>query len=51
MSAWWGTSPYTSYGPYIGGANRACAQPNLTKSWVHTVTQQGWTLLPIWAGL
>jgi hypothetical protein len=50
MKTWWGTSPYTSYGPYIGGENRACAQPNLTKAWVSTVTQQGWKLLPIWAG-
>jgi Rv2525c-like, glycoside hydrolase-like domain len=49
MSAW-RASPYTSVGVYIGGANRACAQPNLTSSWVTTVTGQGWKLLPIWVG-
>ena len=50
MATWARSSPYTSYGPYIGGVNVACAQPNLTTSWVSTVTGQGWTLLPIWAG-
>jgi hypothetical protein len=46
----WRSSPYTSVGVYIGGANRGCAQPNLTNSWVSTVTGQGWKLLPIWVG-
>lgn len=50
MATWAKSSPYTSYGPYLGGVNMACAQPNLTKSWVSTVTGQGWKLLPIWAG-
>jgi len=49
MSAW-RSSPYTSVGVYIGGANRGCTQPNLTRSWVTTVTGQGWKLLPIWVG-
>ncbi len=26
----WATSPYRAIGVYIGGANRACSQPNLT---------------------
>ena len=46
----WTSSPYTSVGVYIGGANRGCSQPNLTKSWVSTVTGQGWRLLPICGG-
>jgi Domain of unknown function (DUF1906) len=46
----WTSSAYTSVGVYIGGANRGCSQPNLTKSWVSTVTGQGWRLLPIWVG-
>ena len=50
MSAWL-ASPYRSVGVYIGGVARACAQPNLTKSWVSTVTGQGWGLLPIYVGL
>jgi hypothetical protein len=37
-------------GIYLGGANRGCAQPNLTSSWITTVTGQGWTFLPIWVG-
>ncbi len=50
MDTWWRSSPYTSAGIYIGGANRACAQPNLTRSWVSTMRTQGWGLLPIWVG-
>jgi hypothetical protein len=50
MQSWWTSSPFTSVGVYLGGANRACAQPNLTPSWVATVEAQGWGLLPIWVG-
>jgi Domain of unknown function (DUF1906) len=50
MQMWWDSSPYTSVAIYIGGANRGCAQPNLTTSWVNTVIGQGWRLLPIWVG-
>lgn len=50
MSAWL-NSPYRSVGVYIGGASRACAQPNLTSSWVSTVIDQGWTLIPTYVGL
>lgn len=50
MSTWMASSPYTSVGIYIGGANRGCAQPNLTASWVNTVWKQGWKMLPIWVG-
>jgi Domain of unknown function (DUF1906) len=50
MQTWWNSSPFTSIGIYVGGANRACAQPNLTTSWIGTVTGQGWRLLPIWVG-
>jgi Domain of unknown function (DUF1906) len=46
----WKVSPYTSVGVYIGGANRGCAQPNLTRTWVSTVVTQGWKLIPIWVG-
>ena len=47
----WLSSPYRSVGIYIGGTARGCAQPNLTKDWVSTVTGQGWGLLPIYVGL
>ena len=50
MSKWKTSSPYTSIGVYIGGANRGCAQPNLGSSWVSSVWGQGWKLLPIWVG-
>jgi hypothetical protein len=35
---------------YIGGANRACAQPNLTPTWITNQWSKGWRLLPIWVG-
>lgn len=50
MKTWWDSSPFTSIGIYVGGANRACAQLNLTPTWVTTVVGQGWKLLPIWVG-
>jgi hypothetical protein len=50
MTGWKSASPYTAVGIYIGGANRGCAQPNLTSSWVNSVRGQGWRLLPIWVG-
>jgi hypothetical protein len=50
MDTWWRSSPFTSVGVYIGGANRACAQPNLTPTWVSTTKSQGWSLIPIWVG-
>ncbi|HEV2590722.1 MAG TPA: DUF1906 domain-containing protein, partial [Gaiellaceae bacterium] len=47
----WQASPYRSFGIYIGGANRACNQPNLTPPWVTTVVSQGWSLMPLYVGL
>ena len=47
----WGASPYRAVGFYIGGANEACAQPNLSSSWVAQESAAGWTLLPIYVGL
>ncbi len=50
MSAW-GSSPYRAIGVYIGGANEACAQSNLTSSWVSTEVTAGWHLIPTYVGL
>jgi hypothetical protein len=50
MNAWKTSSPYKVVGVYIGGANRACAQPNLTTTWLNTQWSKGWRLLPIWVG-
>ncbi len=47
----WKASPYRAIGVYLGGVNRTCAQPQLTASWVASVSQQSWRLLPIYKGL
>ena len=50
MSAWKKSSPYGAVGIYIGGAERACAQPNLTASWVAQQAAAGWRFVPIYVG-
>ena len=50
MAAWSG-SPYRAIGVYIGGANRACSQPNLTAGWVSAQIAAGWHLIPTYVGL
>ena len=51
MTAWL-ASPYRTVGIYVGGTARGCPnQPNLTPSWVTTVTGMGWNLVPIYVGL
>ena len=50
MSAW-STSPYRGVGIYIGGANMACSQPNLTAAWVSARSAAGWHLIPTYVGL
>ncbi len=50
MSAW-GASPYRAIGVYIGGANAACSQPNLTASWASTEVAAGWHLILTYVGL
>jgi hypothetical protein len=47
----WATSPYRAIGVYIGGANRACSQPNLTTTWVGEQVAAGWHLIPTYVGL
>jgi hypothetical protein len=49
MSAW--ASTYRMAAVYIGGANMACAQRNLTGTWVSAVSTAGWHLVPIYVGL
>ncbi|MEV0289358.1 MULTISPECIES: glycoside hydrolase domain-containing protein [unclassified Kribbella] len=46
----WKASPYKAIGIYIGGVNRSCAQPQLTPSWVSSVTRMGFRLIPIYVG-
>jgi hypothetical protein len=50
MQAFWTNTPYSYWGVYIGGADRGCAQPNLTPTWVTHMLTMGWDLLPIWVG-
>jgi hypothetical protein len=47
----WGASPYRAIGIYVGGVNSACAQPNLTPSWVSHEIAAGWHPIPIYVGL
>lgn len=51
MAAWHASSAYRAIGIYVGGTNRACGPGNLTAGWVHAVTRQGWSLVPIYVGL
>jgi hypothetical protein len=50
MRAWLG-SPFGAVGIYVGGANRACPDGNLSASWIVRVTAMGWSLMPIYVGL
>jgi Domain of unknown function (DUF1906) len=51
MSAWKKDSPYGAVGIYIGGADEACDQPNLTAGWVSQQAAAGWHFLPTYAGV
>ncbi|MFE9307944.1 glycoside hydrolase domain-containing protein [Streptomyces sp. NPDC088353] len=50
MNAWRTDKYYGAAAVYIGGKNRGCAQPNLTASWVKSVSSQGWKLIPLYVG-
>ncbi|WP_371653138.1 MULTISPECIES: glycoside hydrolase domain-containing protein [unclassified Streptomyces] len=50
MKAWKTASPYGGAAVYIGGKNRGCAQPQLTASWVKSVSAVGWKLIPLYVG-
>jgi len=50
MRAWLKRSPYRAVGIYIGGSDRACAQPNLTAGWVSRQAAAGWRFIPLYVG-
>lgn len=50
MAAWKANSPYDAIGINIGGANRQCAQPNLTAQWVHDEAAAGWHFFLLYKG-
>lgn len=47
----WLSSGFRAVGVYIGGANRACAQANLTSAWLTTISGHGWHYFAIYPGL
>ncbi len=47
----WLDSPYRVLGIYIGGANRACANAQLSPTWVAATEGLGWGLAPLYVGL
>jgi len=47
----WLASPFRAIGVYIGGPEMACAQANLTSTWVSAEAAAGWHLIPIYVGL
>ena len=50
MSTWRQRSPYRAIGVYIGGSDRACAQPNLTAGWIRGEAAAGWHFIPMYVG-
>lgn len=46
----WHDGFYGAAAVYVGGKNRGCAQPDLTASWVKSVSSVGWKLIPIYVG-
>jgi uncharacterized protein YraI len=50
MAAWWRHSPYGAVGVYVGGSDLACAQPNLTQSWLANEAAVGWHFIPMYVG-
>ncbi|MGW3152406.1 MULTISPECIES: glycoside hydrolase domain-containing protein [Streptomyces] len=50
MKAWRTDGFYGAAAVYVGGKNRGCAQPNLTASWVKSVSTVGWKLIPLYVG-
>jgi hypothetical protein len=51
LTAWGSTSPFGALGIYIGGANMACSQANLTAAWVSAESAAGWHMIPTYVGL
>jgi hypothetical protein len=47
----WLASPYRALGIYIGGANRACSNPELSPEWTASAVATGWSLIPLYVGL
>jgi hypothetical protein len=48
MRAWY--PEFTAAAVYLGGPESACAQPNLSASWVRAATGMGYALMPVYVG-
>lgn len=46
----WSASPFNTVGIYLGGSERACAQPNLTSGWIAARAATGWHFMPLYVG-
>ena len=51
LQTWWNYSPYGALNIYIGGSSRSCSNKALSASYLSSIDQQGWTLIPTWVGL
>jgi hypothetical protein len=51
MAAWLTASPFRAAALYIGGANSACSQPNLSATYVSAESAAGWQFIPVYVGL
>jgi hypothetical protein len=50
MRAWRRHSRYRAIGIYIGGADRACGQRNLSARWIRAEAAAGWRFFPMYVG-
>jgi hypothetical protein len=50
MTTWLRRSPFRAIGVYIGGSDRACAQPDLTPGWIRGEAAAGWHFIPMYVG-
>ncbi|NBE55444.1 DUF1906 domain-containing protein [Streptomyces sp. YC537] len=51
MAAWHSASNYRAVGVYYGGRGRHCkTQPHLSKTWLRSVRNMGWRVLPLYVG-
>lgn len=51
LTKWQSKSPFHAFGVYVGGANSACAQPNLNATYVADEAEAGWDMIPTYVGL
>jgi len=50
LSKWFSNSPYGGVNMYIGGISRFCKNERLNKDYINEIGNQGWRLIPTWAG-